>query len=142
MISLSTNAGTHLLRDNKVGCHHSKQHPARRFDKDLRSLLLRLYSKNADSIHFQNGLEELEQTRSRLRHDSCDVNTSRHSVSYVFLEITKQREEMGIDDPQCLLLDRPHLPTQVNRNTKHAIQSRSSYIYTRGWRTKNRPPVS
>jgi hypothetical protein len=103
MTSLSTNARTHRLpRNNTAECHHSKQHPARRFDKDLRSLMLGLYSTNADSVHFQNGLKALEQTRSRLRHDSSDVNTSRHSVSYVFLEITKKREEMGIDDPQCV----------------------------------------
>ena len=103
MTSLSTNARTNLLpRDNKVECHHSKQHPARCFEKDLRSFLLGLYSTNADSVHLQNGLGALEQTRSRLRHDSSDVNTLRHSVSYVFLQITKQREEMGIDDPQCV----------------------------------------
>ena len=60
MTSLSTNARTHLLpRNNKAESHHSKQRPSRCFDKDLRSLLLRLHSTNSDSVHFQNGLGAL-----------------------------------------------------------------------------------
>jgi hypothetical protein len=105
MTSLSTNARPYLLpRRNNLECIHSKQHFAIYFDKDLRRLWLGPYSTHADSNHFQNGLGAFAQTRSRLRYASSDVtrNTSCQSVSYIFLAITKQREEMGIDDHQCV----------------------------------------
>jgi hypothetical protein len=113
----------------KVECHHSKPYTARCFNKDLHSLLLGLYSTNSDSVRFQNGRGPLKQTCSRLRYASSAVNTSRHSVPYVFPrnnEIERRNGHWRLS--MCLLQNRSHLSRQLNRNNKHAIQWRSSYI--------------